>query len=115
MKTPSSEKQLNMVKMLDDSSFFTRPQQYILISMRICGKITGQQAMSQYMNKRFFESIKPLIEAGWVRKHVNECENGRATSYYTLTPKGLEFNSQLMQHPQFRPIWNMLDRKIVMA
>jgi hypothetical protein len=106
------EKQL--LQMLDNSGFFSKTEQYFLISMRIKGMIEGQEAKDVYKNKHFFKAVQKLIEAGWVKKKVKLKNNGKSKTYYILTGDGYSFNSLLMRHPEYKAIWSSLPHKVGM-
>ena len=106
--------QEELLEKLDNSGYFSKPEQYFLLSIRIKGKIEGWEGQGMYRSKRFYEAVQKLIDAGWVKKKVKLNENGKSSTYYILTGDGYSFNSLLMRHPEYIDIWKKLPHKIGM-
>ena len=106
---------LELIPLVEQCNFITKSQQHLLIILRLKGKIEGSECKTTFKNTRFFGSIEKLIQAGWVKKNYVSSDHNRPKTFYVITKRGAEFNSQMMQHPEYKAIWDRMKKGIIVG
>ena len=90
----------------------TNGQQHLLLIMRMRDGIEGQKGQEQYKGIYFYRAIKPLIQAGWVRRKIGESRhsNNRPSSTYVLTAGGYRFIAEMIKFPAYAEFRNKYGR-----
>jgi hypothetical protein len=102
-----------LVSKLDEMHSIPKMQQHYLIILRIIDRLEGRDGSTHYKNRHFFQSMKELEKAGWVKKRTKLNDNNKPSTYYELTGNGLKFNAMMMQHPEYKALWSMMKHKKV--
>lgn len=110
----SSPRPQPLEQLILESKGLTKTEQHLLMLLRVSGKIEGWRKNEIYKNMRFYYAMKNLINSKWVKQTYRYNEKGAPMAIYRLTRRGYEFNSELMQHCNLKPIWDKLPKKVIM-
>lgn len=107
----------NIKREFEKLNYMSKGEQHLIIALRMIGKTEGKtlRKMGIYDSPRFFEAIRNLENAGWVKRSYKKNSTCRSAplSVFELTKKGKIFNSYLLTHPEYTEISEKIPKELI--